>query len=332
MLEMKPLSQAQIEAFKSFVSLHDFFYVAGHKEPDGDCVASCVALSMMLRELGKPFQLLSAGPFKRPEINRYESLFSSSMRFLLEGERKRSGLFLLDCSERSRLGDIDGDLDGLDTFTIDHHKTALAARSCFSIIDETACAASAITQALYEGVTGRVPKDAAEILFLGISTDTGYFRFLDKENAAETFRAAARLVERGASPRDTYDSMTGGKPWGSRKLLGALLSRAERYLGGRLAVTYETMEDTQKWGQEGRDSDALYQALLSTKGVDAAVFARQEKERVCTAGFRSRGDIDVSAVAGKFGGGGHKNASGMSVDGKVESLIPAIVKEFAKIL
>ncbi len=111
-----------------------------------------------------------------------------------------------------------------------------------------------------------------------------------------------------------------------------MLSRAERYLNGRLVITYETMSDTKQYGQEGRDSDSLYQLLLSSEGVEAVVFLRQETENTCTGGFRSQDKIDVSLVAAKFGGGGHKNASGMGCEGKIENLIPQIVKEFARLM
>ena len=111
-----------------------------------------------------------------------------------------------------------------------------------------------------------------------------------------------------------------------------MLNHAEAYLDGKLIVTYETLEDTKKYGQEGRDSDALYSALLAIKNVEAVVFVRQETDSNCTAGLRSKDRVDVSSVAAKFGGGGHKNASGLSTQGKIETLIPAIVKEFARII
>ena len=184
---------------------------------------------------------------------------------------------------------------------------------------------------MYESVVGDIAKDAAEILFTGLCTDTGFFRFLETDSA-EVFKAASRLVSSGANPRATYDFITGGKPYATRKLLGVALSRAERYLDGKLIVTSETTDDTQKWGVDGRDSDALYTLLLAAEKTLAVVFVRQESEYSCTIGFRSRGDVDVSAVAAKFGGGGHKNASGASSSGKIDTLIPQIVKEFARIL
>ena len=326
---MQIITDEQIASFSQFLSSHDFFYVIGHKEPDGDCISSCLGMASLLDAKKISYQLLSAGPFKRTEIRDKADLFSNVPSFLSEPERKKTGLIILDCSEFSRLGEIDGDLSGLDTFIIDHHKTASVSENC--IIDPSSPATATLVQQLYERIIGQPSKDVAETLFFGLSTDTGFFRFL-KDDSAEVFKAAARLVEAGANPRQIYDKMTGGKAYSTRKLLGIMLNRAERYYNNKLIVTYETMEDTRKYGQEGRDSDALYSLLLACDGVEAVLFLRQETEHNCTAGFRSRDAVDVSAIAAKFGGGGHKNAAGGSIEGKIETLIPAICKEFAKVL
>ena len=326
---MQIITDEQTAAFSDFLRAHDFFYIIGHKEPDGDCVYSCLGMAALLDAKKLPCQLLNAGPFKRTEIKDKADLFTNVPTFLSEPERKKTGLIILDCSEMARLGDIDGDLNGLDTFIVDHHKTASITQNC--IIDATSPATANLVQQLYEKLVGKPPKDVADMLFFGMATDTGYFRFL-KDDAAEVFMAAARLVEAGANPRQIYDRMTGGKSYATRKLLGIMLDRAERYYNNKLVITYETMEDTRKYGQDGRDSDALYSLLLACEGVEAVVFLRQETEHSCTAGFRSRDAVDVSAIAAKFGGGGHKNAAGLSMEGKLETIIPEIKKEFAKVL
>ena len=326
---MQIITDEQTAAFSDFLRAHDFFYIIGHKEPDGDCVYSCLGMAALLDAKKLPCQLLNAGPFKRTEIKDKADLFTNVPTFLSEPERKKTGLIILDCSEMARLGDIDGDLNGLDTFIVDHHKTASITQNC--IIDATSPATANLVQQLYEKLVGKPPKDVADMLFFGMATDTGYFRFL-KDDAAEVFMAAARLVEAGANPRQIYDRMTGGKSYATRKLLGIMLDRAERYYNNKLVITYETMEDTRKYGQDGRDSDALYSLLLACEGVEGVVFLRQETEHSCTAGFRSRDAVDVSAIAAKFGGGGHKNAAGLSMEGKLETIIPEIKKEFAKVL
>ena len=325
------ITTQEFNSFKKFINNHNFFIVIGHKEPDGDCISSCLGIAEILKHYNKQYQLLSAGPFKRTEIQKFEKQFTNEMEFLSEEERKQTGLIICDCSEMHRLGEIEGDLRNLDTFVIDHHKTAEIPNNAESIIYSNSPAASLLVQLLYENCVGKLTEKIAKILYFGLMTDTGFFRFLTNKDT-ETFLASARLVEAGANPRETYDEITSGKSYQSRKLLGVMLNHAETYLDGKLIVTYETLEDTKKYGQEGRDSDALYSALLAVKNVEAVVFVRQETDSNCTAGFRSKDRVDVSSVAAKFGGGGHKNASGLSTQGKIETLIPAIVKEFARII
>lgn len=325
------ITEEEFNSFKKFINNHNFFIVIGHKEPDGDCISSCLGIAEILKHYNKQYQLLSAGPFKRTEIQKFENQFTNEMEFLSEAERKQTGLIICDCSELHRLGEIDGDLKNLDTFVIDHHKTAEIPNNAESIIYSKSPAASLLVQLLYEKCVGKLTEKIAKTLFFGLMTDTGFFRFLTN-NDTETFLASARLVEAGANPRETYDEITSGKSYQSRKLLGVMLNHAESYLDGKLIVTYETLEDTKKYGQEGRDSDALYSALLAIKNVEAVVFIRQETDSNCTAGLRSKDKVDVSAIAAKFGGGGHKNASGLSTQGKIDTLIPAIVKEFARII
>ena len=330
---MSIITQQDSDSLKAFIQSHDSFLIIGHKEPDGDCIASCLGLAAIVEHFKKPYRLLSAGPFKRHEIKPYESKFFNTVDFMDTQERSSTGLIITDCSELSRLGDIDFDFKGLDTFIIDHHKTSDIPEGSSGYINGDAPAAAYLVQLFYEALIGPLPKKLAGIIFFGICTDTGFFRFLSSsKEAADLLMAVSRLNTYGADPRKTYNDINNGKPWNTRKLLGLLLTRAEQYLNGQLIITYETLEDTHKIGTEGRDSDALYQLLLSTKGVKAAVFLRQDTPSTCTGGFRSLDEVDVSVVASKFGGGGHKNASGMSCEGRIETLIPSIVKEFARIM
>lgn len=326
---MISLSQEQIGSFKDFIARYSRFIVIGHKEPDGDCMASSLGVSYILEHFGKDRILLNAGPFKRSEVKKFAPLFQPELPFMSDEDRKGTGLIIVDCSEFSRLGDdFKEQLEGFDSFIIDHHKTASVGNAA-AIIDPTAPAAALIVQQLYEALVGRPTEEQAKTIFFGIATDTGFFRFLGAKDA-EVLRAVARLVEAGCNLRETYQEMSGGKSWNTRKLLGIMLDRAERYLSGKLVVSWETQEDTKKYGQEGRDSDALYSLMLAVEGVEAVAFVRQESDFNCTLGLRSKDRVDVSAVAAKFGGGGHKNASGASCEGKIETLIPALVKEFAK--
>ena len=308
---MSILTQKDSDQLKEFIETHKFFLIICHKEPDGDCIASCLGLAAIIKHFDKQYQLISAGPFKRNEILKYQSSFSDKIDFMDNEDRKQTGLIITDCSEIKRLGEFDFDFKGLDTFIIDHHKTSDIPPESKGYINSSAPAAAYIVQLFYEALIGPLPQTLAQIIFFGICTDTGFFRFLDASTtSADVFNACARLTEYGADPRKIYNDINNGK----------------------LIITWETQDDTHKLGAEGRDSDALYQLLLSSRDVKAAVFLRQDTPTTCTGGFRSLDDVDVSVVAAKFGGGGHKNASGMSTEGRIETLIPSIVKEFARIM
>jgi len=106
---MKIVTDEQIQNLRNFLNAHEFFFIAGHKEPDGDCVYSCLTMSSILKKLNLEFQLLNAGPFKRNDISDKADLFTDTPQFLSEPDRKKTGLIILDCSELKRLGDLEED-------------------------------------------------------------------------------------------------------------------------------------------------------------------------------------------------------------------------------
>ena len=326
---MSYIAENKIENLKKFIDSHENFYVVGHKEPDGDCISSSLGIASLLEKFNKNYRLLSAGPFKRPEIKQFESKFSKNKKKSFVKEN--TAVIIVDCSEIERVGeDIAEIIKNFDIFVIDHHKTANADEEK-SIIYPNSPATAFLIQLIYEKLVGNPNEELSKILFFGICTDTGYFRFLDTDSK-DVFTGISRLVENGANPRETYSEINSGKPFSTRKLLGIMLSRAEQYFNGKLIVTFETLEDTKLFGKEGRDSDSLYQLLLSVDGVQAVLFVRQDTDKTCTAGFRSKDVIDVSAIAAKFGGGGHKNAAGLSTEGTLSTLLPKIISEFEKVL
>jgi phosphoesterase RecJ-like protein len=308
-----------------FIRRGDKFLLAGHKEPDGDCVGSQLALASVLRRLGKEAVLCSAGPFKRPELSSYADRFTAEIN---ETDRSGARAIIVDCSGSDRTGDIEPRLRGLPLAVIDHHVSGGPWGDAAVFLDVEAPSTTFMVFALIEALGLEPSKEEAEYLFFGLCTDTGFFRHLDHTDS-EAFRRAARLVDLGANPRLTFDIINGGKSFESRKLMGLILARAEAHYGGRLIVSSENYEETRKLGAQGRDSDVLYQLFLTVEGVEAVAIIRQEKPDTCNLGFRSRNRIDVAEVARQFGGGGHKNASGAAADGVIAGLKPRIIEAFA---
>ena len=122
--------------------------------------------------------------------------------------------------------------------------------------------------------------------------------------------------------------INGGKKFESRLLISRILNRMKTYYDGRLVVSYETYDDLLEFGLESRDSDILYQLIQSIEGVEAICIVRQDSPSHCSVGFRSLDKIDVSKIAASFGGGGHKQASSLYIEGKFDDLIPRFVEAF----
>jgi phosphoesterase RecJ-like protein len=318
------------DALVQFIRTGSKFIIAGHKEPDGDCVGSQLALCSALRRTGKEAIPCSAGPFKRTEIASYAARFTA-----VPGETDKAGakVIIVDCSSIDRTGDLETHLRGLPSAVIDHHASGdLPEPSADSVIflDAQAPSVTFMILSVIEALGLTPTKAEAELLFFGLCTDTGFFRHLD-ETGAETFAAAERMVRAGANPKATFQAIDGGKSLDSRILLGHILSRAESLFDGRLILSFEDYEDNRRFGLEGRDSGSLYQLLQSVAGVEAVVIIRQETPENCSAGLRSRDRIDVAAIAASFGGGGHKNAAGFTVNGTIPDIKSKIIESFDKV-
>jgi len=309
-----------------FLERYGTYIVVGHKEPDGDCVGSQLALASFLRRRGKNVALLSSGPFSRTEIAAYSSRFSDRLDPAI-GEAGSCALVVLDCSSVSRIGAVEQSLpQGLPAAFIDHHASGDASGDV-RLVDHRAPAVTHLVQGVIEAFGDEPTKEEAELLLFGLCTDTGFFRHLDQHSAA-VFSSVGRLVAAGASPKHAFDMMNGGKPFASRKLMGELLSRAETKYDGKLIVTSMNLDDQERYGLVGRDSDMLYQLLLTVAGMEVAVVVRQEDPDHCTVGFRSRESVDVAAVAASFGGGGHRLAAGLHLEGKADAIVERVVKAF----
>ncbi|MFP4373792.1 MAG: DHH family phosphoesterase [Spirochaetaceae bacterium] len=295
-----------------FLSSHRTYYLISHTEPDGDCLASSLALGHYLERAGKRVKHYNEGPFVRAEIRELAGLFRETLSEEEIGADEDPAAVVLDCSTRERVGSLGEALDAVPVGVIDHH----AAGEPFGdivYVDAEAPSTSILVQGAIEGAGCEPDREEAELILFGLSTDTGFFRHLDV-GSGRTFRAVARLVDLGASPKDTFNRMNGGKTLAARKLLGRLLERVETAAGGKIALTYETRADTAEFGRENRDSDTLYQLLMGTRKCSVIALIREEDERTCTGSLRSSDDTDVSRVAKSFGGGGHMRAAGFMIE------------------
>ena len=303
-----------------FIAAHSLFLVLGHKEPDGDCIASQITFGSLLKALGKTVRLYSVGPFDRPEITPFQAEFADSIR---AEERVGGAVVILDCSTPDRTGRLGSEAEGLPTLVIDHHSAGEVFGDA-RMVDSSSPSTTMLVQALYEALGVAPDAETCRLLLFGLCTDTGFFRHLGR-GSQEIYRAVARLVERGTSTADVYMMVYGRRELASRKLLGEMLGRAESYADGRLILTWQTTADRQRLHAQQRGEDDLYRLLQTVKDNVVVAAIKQEAEDLYSVGLRSTAAVDVGTVASSFGGGGHRQAAGFDIHGTLESVKERVV-------
>ncbi|MCX7029480.1 MAG: bifunctional oligoribonuclease/PAP phosphatase NrnA [Spirochaetes bacterium] len=313
---------------RRFIEGRRLLVVAGHKEPDGDCIASQLAVAALAGRLGTPSLLLSAGPFDRPEIEDFAGRFSASA----EGADLGPGAaaVIVDCSTPDRTGSVGPALAGLACLVIDHHSSGEVFGDV-RYVDPAAPSTSALVLAIHESLGVPVDRDTARLLLFGLCTDTGFFRHLGTDSA-ETFRAVARLTERGTSTAEAFMMVYGRRSLASRKLLARMLERTLSLANDALLVSWQTLADREAVGAAPRGEEDLYRLLQTVKGNRAVVFLKEEEAGRWSVGLRSNPGIDVGVVALGFGGGGHRQAAGCDIAGTLESVRAAVVAALLPLL
>ncbi|UCF95804.1 MAG: bifunctional oligoribonuclease/PAP phosphatase NrnA [Spirochaetaceae bacterium] len=313
-----------------FLEGYQKFLVFGHVEPDADCVASQLVLSSFFRRRGKEVMIFSEGPFDRPEIIAYEQRFRKRIEDSnLKGD---PAALILDCSTADRIGSMEKRIQGLPVLVVDHH----AAGEDFGDVrwvDPRAPSVTFLIQHLIEAYLDRPTPGEAGLLLFGLARDTGFFRHL-VENSGFVFEAVSRLVDIGASPRETYRMIHSGWELAKAKLLALSLQRVESELKGKVLITYQSLEDLHSLGSKAaRGSDEVYRILQAVRGVEVVAFIQEEERDRCSVGLRSNGEYDVGTLARSMGGGGHTLAAGYTVAGSVpvvHSQLLAALKHLVK--
>ena len=314
---------------RQFIESHSRFIILGHREPDGDCVASQLACGALLKALGREASLHSVGPFDRPEIEQFADAFSATIP---EETLHAAGtaVVIVDCSTPDRTGALGACVDGLPCLVIDHHSSGEHFGS-LRCVDPAAASTTMLVFSLFESLGVLPSPEQARLLLFGLCTDTGFFRHLGP-GSVEAFRVIARLVELGTTTAEVFQMVYGRRELPSRKLLARMLERTESLCGDALLLTWQTLEDRRMVPRYQRGEDDLYRLLQTVRGNQVVVFIREESEGTFSVGLRSTASIDVGAVAASFGGGGHRQAAGFDTPGPLGAIREAMVNTFTPLL
>lgn len=284
------------------------FLVCSHSRPDGDAVGSMLAMGMLLEQLGKRADLVTAD--RIPNIHRGLP-GAEEIRTAERVDGSYDAAILLECDglERTRLL-------GLEKYflvNIDHHATGCAYAN-LNWIDHFVASVGEMVYRLVKAAGAQVTPEMATCLYTTVLTDTGGFCYGSTQ--ASTFGLARELVLAGADPLRIAQNVYFSTPTSKLLLLGAALGNLK--CEDRLAWLWVTRQDMERAGASEEDCEGIVNFALCVSGVEAAVFLYELPELRMQVSLRSKGQVNVAAIAERLGGGGHESASGCTMEGPLE--------------
>lgn len=283
------------------------FGITTHVKPDGDGVGSSLGLYWLLRSLGKSAEVVVKGEVPVA----YRSLpGADKIRDVARIDRKYDAIFVIECSGLERPG-ING-LEDEYTINIDHHATS-EHFGTINWIDPTASAVGEMIYNLCKAIGGRVTPEIAECVYMALVTDTGSFHFSNTTD--RTLKVASELVKAGVKPADISEAVYNNYPWSRIELMRQVLGTVKRDSSGKVAYLRQTLKMREEAGAVDGDNNGFVNIPLAAREILAAVYMREVGKDKFRVSLRSKGDINVAKIAEQFGGGGHRNAAGLTIEG-----------------
>ena len=236
-------------------------------------------------------------------------------------DREYDGVFVIECSDIDRPGlrDLEKQL----VVNIDHH-TSTVLFGKINWIDSTASAVGEMIYNLCKATGVRPTVEIAEGVYTALLTDTGSFHY--SNTTERTFKIASELVRTGVRPAKTAEAIFGNYQWPKIELLSQVLATAQRDDTGRVAWMRQTAEMQQQTKASEEDADGFVNFPLSVGDVHAVALFKECAPGVYRTSLRSKGDVNVAKVAEFFGGGGHRNAAGCTLQGNWDEIEKQVVQ------
>jgi phosphoesterase RecJ-like protein len=298
------------------------FVISSHSRPDGDSIGSQLAMAFALRALGKEVRLVNSDAAPGP-LMAFPGVAEIEIAARVDGAFDAA--IIMECGDLTRTG-----VAGLDQFfviNIDHHpgNTGYGRINWF---DSTAAACGEMVYELIGALGVPLSVEMATHIYVAILTDTGSFHY--SSISPRTFEICREALMAGVEPvlvaRHVYDSNNIGR----LRLFGTVLSAMQLDATGRIAMVYLDHQMARAAGGTYDDTEGLINLPLTVKEIQAVVFFKQIEGEQYRVSLRSKGDVDIGAVATEFGGGGHKNAAGCTVSGGIDALQELFVGKMEK--
>src|SRR3954452_10825237 len=317
-----------LEATVAALRDHEKFLVVTHENPDGDALGSLLATTLALRQLGKDAEMVLLGDASLPREYHFMQLDGLLREPPADaGERV---VVAVDCAKADRIGP---DVTMLDlapfVVDIDHHHD----NTRFGDVNLIAAAASSTGELLrdvFAELGVELTQEIAEALYVALVTDTGRFQY--SNTTPKSLRLAAELVDAGADVHQVFQQVYESMEFAKLKLLARALERARVLEGGRIVVSYLLRTDFADVGAAEPYSEGIIDYLRAVDGAELAVLIREPPRQdgpTRRVSLRASIDeLDVSAIARKSGGGGHRQAAGFSSEQSLDEITETIRQGF----
>src|SRR5947199_386495 len=309
-----PQTTSEVAAVADAIRSRDRFLLVTHENPDGDALGSILALKLALDQLGKDSVMYLYGDAPVPV--EYSFMPLAELRRCLPDDWRERVLIAVDCANESRIGPEPEPLEGAPlAIDIDHHHD----NTRFGDVNLIVADASSTGEVLRDVIRAldvELTSDLAEPLYIALVTDTGRFQYTN--TTPKALRLAAELVDAGADVHAVFQQVYESVEFAKLKLLARALERARVLEGGLIIVSHLLRTDFAEVGAAEPYSEGIIDYLRAVEGAELAVLIREQLNdatRAYKGSLRSSIDeLDVSAIARRFGGGGHRQAAGFSTD------------------
>jgi phosphoesterase RecJ-like protein len=320
--------QTDLQAVAETLRDHDRFLVVTHENPDGDALGSLLATNVALRQLGKDTVMFM--PPTTGVSQEYQFMQLDGLLRELPDDMEQRVLVAVDCAKADRIGP---DLTVVEraklVVDIDHHHDNTRFGSVNLIVSDASSTGEVLRDVFAElGV--EITPEIAEPLYIALVTDTGRFQYTN--TTPKSLRLAAELVEAGADVHEVFQQVYESVEFAKLKLLARALDRAHVLEGGRIVVSHLIRTDFADVGAVEAYSEGIIDYLRAVEGSELAVLIREpprDDGPVRRVSLRASVDeLDVSAIARLFGGGGHRQAAGFSTEKSIDEITELVRQGF----
>lgn len=324
---MDSFDELYLQAKAEIISASNIAIIT-HINPDGDCIGSAAALKELIKSLGKDADIYNENGC--PAYLGIEKS-STSVNTCSQSDTKYGLIIWVDCGSADRAGKIAYVIDGCKfMINIDHHATNTMFAD-INIVDPSASATGLLIYDFFVTCSIDITKYTAELLYMAISTDTGNFSYANTDK--RTHIVAGELLEKGIDVAALSRRLFRATTYARLKLTQLALDTLTMYCGGKVAVISVTKAMFAATGTDSSDSEAFVGYARDIDGVEVAAMLRDTTDgKLVKVSLRSNSSVDVSKIAEELGGGGHFNAAGFSLAGKIPDVEKLLIEKISKVI